>query len=234
MASPLTFPRSSRSPLHLPDPGRARTRGTDHRLADQCVPIGAPVPSDRVPHDGPDRHHGHRHRHGSPCPHRLRPQRCAGRGQLLHRRARTRARRDPDPHRRPVERRMERARVVTGTNLFARSIGSAIGVAVFGAIANAVYAGTPHGDTDPQTVVAASSAVFLAVLIVPYSPSSPSSACPPRNPSSRSTPPRESNPEPDELVKGLAGPVAGRAGHRVAARQPPSLPLPVPDRPEAE
>jgi EmrB/QacA subfamily drug resistance transporter len=56
--------------------------------------------------------------------------------------------------------------VVTGTNLFARSIGSAIGVAVFGAIANAVYAGTPHGDTDPQTVVAASCAVFLAVVVV--------------------------------------------------------------------
>ncbi|GAA2140781.1 MDR family MFS transporter [Arthrobacter humicola] len=55
--------------------------------------------------------------------------------------------------------------VVTGTNLFARSIGSSIGVAVFGAIANAVYAGTPHGETDPQTVVAASCAVFLAVLI---------------------------------------------------------------------
>lgn len=55
--------------------------------------------------------------------------------------------------------------VVTGTNLFARSIGSSIGVAVFGAIANAVYAGTPHGDTDPQTIVSASSAVFLAVLI---------------------------------------------------------------------
>ncbi|PVZ58505.1 MFS transporter [Arthrobacter sp. H-02-3] len=55
--------------------------------------------------------------------------------------------------------------VVTGTNLFARSIGSSIGVAVFGAIANAVYAGTLHGETDPQTVVAASSAVFLAVLI---------------------------------------------------------------------
>jgi len=55
--------------------------------------------------------------------------------------------------------------VVTGTNLFARSIGSAIGVAVFGAIANAVYAGTPQGGTDPQTIVAASTAVFLAVLI---------------------------------------------------------------------
>jgi EmrB/QacA subfamily drug resistance transporter len=55
--------------------------------------------------------------------------------------------------------------VVTGTNLFARSIGSAIGVAVFGAIANAVYAGTPHGPTDPQTIVSASGAVFLAVMI---------------------------------------------------------------------
>ena len=46
----------------------------------------------------------------SPGPHRLRPQRCARRGQLLHRRARTRAGRDPDPDRRPDERRMERAR----------------------------------------------------------------------------------------------------------------------------
>lgn len=54
--------------------------------------------------------------------------------------------------------------VVTGTNLFARSIGSSIGVAVFGAVANAIYAGTPGGNTDPQTVVAASGAVFLAVL----------------------------------------------------------------------
>ena len=55
--------------------------------------------------------------------------------------------------------------VVTGTNLFARSIGSAIGVAVFGAIANAVYAGTPNGETDPSTVVSASTAVFLAVVV---------------------------------------------------------------------
>lgn len=55
--------------------------------------------------------------------------------------------------------------VVTGTNLFARSIGSALGVAVFGAVANAIYAGTPHGDTNPHTIVSASAAVFLAVLI---------------------------------------------------------------------
>ena len=55
--------------------------------------------------------------------------------------------------------------VVTGTNLFARSIGSSIGVAVFGAIANAVYASSPHGGTNPQTIVSASATVFLAVMI---------------------------------------------------------------------
>ena len=54
--------------------------------------------------------------------------------------------------------------VVTGTNLFARSIGSAVGVAIFGAIANAIFlaAGT---ETDPGVVASASSAVFIAVLV---------------------------------------------------------------------
>jgi MFS family permease len=55
--------------------------------------------------------------------------------------------------------------VVTGTNLFARSIGSSIGVAVFGAVANAIYAGAPGGVNDPQTIVSASTAVFSAVLV---------------------------------------------------------------------
>ncbi|MFJ6452904.1 MFS transporter [Paenarthrobacter sp. NPDC091669] len=55
--------------------------------------------------------------------------------------------------------------VVTGTNLFARSIGSAIGVAVFGAIANAIYANGTSGGPDPQTTVSASTAVFVAVLV---------------------------------------------------------------------
>ncbi|MHC6228810.1 MFS transporter [Arthrobacter sp. MMS24-T111] len=54
--------------------------------------------------------------------------------------------------------------VVTSTNMFARSIGSALGVAVFGAVANAIYGGSSGGDTDPATVVAASGAVFLAAL----------------------------------------------------------------------
>jgi EmrB/QacA subfamily drug resistance transporter len=54
--------------------------------------------------------------------------------------------------------------VVTSTNMFARSIGSALGVAVFGAVANAIYAGTSGGDSDGPAVVAASGAVFLATL----------------------------------------------------------------------
>ncbi len=52
--------------------------------------------------------------------------------------------------------------VVTGTNMFARSVGSAIGVAVFGAIANSVLAGS----TAPALIVDASFAVFVAALVV--------------------------------------------------------------------
>jgi hypothetical protein len=55
--------------------------------------------------------------------------------------------------------------VVTGANLFARSIGSAVGVAIFGAIANAIFAGSPAGEDAPATVEAASASVFLAVAI---------------------------------------------------------------------
>jgi EmrB/QacA subfamily drug resistance transporter len=56
--------------------------------------------------------------------------------------------------------------VVTGTNLFARSVGSALGVAVFGAIANAVYAQTHDGERVPSVIISASGAVFDAVLVV--------------------------------------------------------------------
>lgn len=55
----------------------------------------------------------------------------------------------------------ERGVVVPGTNLIARSIG----VAVFGAITNAVYAVTPQVDTNPEQIVLASGTVFLAALI---------------------------------------------------------------------
>jgi len=52
--------------------------------------------------------------------------------------------------------------VVTGTNMFARSIGSAVGVAIFGAIANNVLAGS----TTPVAITSASAAVFAAVVVV--------------------------------------------------------------------
>jgi hypothetical protein len=54
--------------------------------------------------------------------------------------------------------------VVTSTNMFARSIGSALGVAVFGAVANSIYSASPGGEGNGQAVVAASGAVFLAAL----------------------------------------------------------------------
>ncbi len=52
--------------------------------------------------------------------------------------------------------------VVTGTNMFSRSIGGAVGVAVFGAIANAALG---PGEPTPSTLDRASHNVFLAVLV---------------------------------------------------------------------
>lgn len=53
--------------------------------------------------------------------------------------------------------------VVTGTNLFARSVGSAVGVAILGAIANSVFASHPGGENSIPTVISATTAVFIAV-----------------------------------------------------------------------
>ncbi|MDQ1513657.1 MAG: hypothetical protein QOC59_1499 [Microbacteriaceae bacterium] len=53
--------------------------------------------------------------------------------------------------------------VVTGAGMFLRSIGSAIGVAVFGAIANAVL--NASGGPDRAATAAASSAVFDSVVV---------------------------------------------------------------------
>jgi len=55
--------------------------------------------------------------------------------------------------------------VVTGTNMFARSIGSAVGVAIFGAVANSIFVAHGGDETDVATIVSAASAVFIAVLI---------------------------------------------------------------------
>jgi EmrB/QacA subfamily drug resistance transporter len=55
--------------------------------------------------------------------------------------------------------------VVTGTNIFARSVGSAVGVAVLGAIANGIIARYPGTDQNPDAVVAATGAVFIAAVV---------------------------------------------------------------------
>jgi EmrB/QacA subfamily drug resistance transporter len=57
----------------------------------------------------------------------------------------------------------ERA-VVTGSNMFMRSMGSAVGVAIFGAIANGVFA-AHGGEGSPEAIRHGSGAVFLATLV---------------------------------------------------------------------
>jgi len=55
--------------------------------------------------------------------------------------------------------------VVTGVNVFARSAGSAVGVAIFGAIANNVI-NAGLGEHDYATIVSASTWVFVAVAVM--------------------------------------------------------------------
>jgi MFS family permease len=55
--------------------------------------------------------------------------------------------------------------VATGTNMFARSIGSAVGAAVLGAVANGVIARSGRPETDPATAAEAGTAVFIGVLV---------------------------------------------------------------------
>ena len=54
--------------------------------------------------------------------------------------------------------------VVTGMQMFSRSVGSAVGVAIFGAIANSYFGDAPQ--PRPEDITAGSAAVFLCVLIV--------------------------------------------------------------------
>jgi EmrB/QacA subfamily drug resistance transporter len=55
--------------------------------------------------------------------------------------------------------------VTTGANMFARSIGSAVGAAVLGAVANGVIAASGRPATDPVAATDAGAAVFLGVLV---------------------------------------------------------------------
>lgn len=56
--------------------------------------------------------------------------------------------------------------VVTGNNMFARSLGSAVGVAVFGAIANSIFGPGDVHSIGPAAIQAGSAAVFAGVLVV--------------------------------------------------------------------
>ena len=56
--------------------------------------------------------------------------------------------------------------VVTGNNMFARSLGSAIGVAVFGAIANSIFGPGDIQSVGPSAIQSGSAAVFIGVLVV--------------------------------------------------------------------
>jgi len=56
--------------------------------------------------------------------------------------------------------------VVTGANLFSRAIGSAVGVAIFGAIANAIVVSFGSRGRDAAAVTSSSAAVFAAVVVV--------------------------------------------------------------------
>ncbi|GAA1804913.1 MDR family MFS transporter [Agromyces neolithicus] len=55
--------------------------------------------------------------------------------------------------------------VVTGANMFLRSMGSAVGVAIFGAVANGVIARSGLGEHSPVAIQSASAAVFLSVVV---------------------------------------------------------------------
>jgi multidrug resistance protein len=56
--------------------------------------------------------------------------------------------------------------VVTGTQMFARSLGSAVGIAVFGAVANAVFGKGDIHSLGPAAVQNGTAAVFTGVLLV--------------------------------------------------------------------
>ena len=56
--------------------------------------------------------------------------------------------------------------MVTGNNMFARSLGSAVGVAVFGAVANSIFGSGDLNSLGPAVVQSGSAAVFIGVLVV--------------------------------------------------------------------
>lgn len=83
--------------------------------------------------------------------------------------------------------------VATGANAFARSIGSAVGVAVFGALANATLGGAAPGEVpDPALLADSVGPVFVAVAVAAVALAAASSIIPnrPAQPASPGTPPQ--------------------------------------------
>ncbi len=58
--------------------------------------------------------------------------------------------------------------VVTGNNQFARAVGSAVGVSIFGAVANAILARAPGGALVSANLIGATNGVFLVALGVAF------------------------------------------------------------------
>lgn len=74
--------------------------------------------------------------------------------------------------------------VVTGTHMFARALGSAVGVAVFGAMANSVFQGNDIHGLGAATVQAGTALVFAAVVAVAVVSAAAVVAMPPTPPGS--------------------------------------------------
>ncbi|WP_457144210.1 MFS transporter [Mycobacterium sp. URHB0021] len=83
--------------------------------------------------------------------------------------------------------------VVTGNNMFARSLGSAVGVAVFGAIANSIFGPGDVHSIGPAAIQAGSAAVFTGVLVVAVATAVAVLAMPRTPPSHHGTPAAESS-----------------------------------------
>jgi predicted MFS family arabinose efflux permease len=78
--------------------------------------------------------------------------------------------------------------LVTGTNMFARSLGSAVGVAIFGAVANAIFGPGDVHSVGPAAITAGSAAVFTGVLVVAVVTALAVAAMPPTPPSRADAP----------------------------------------------
>jgi multidrug resistance protein len=78
--------------------------------------------------------------------------------------------------------------VVTGNNMFARSLGSAVGVAVFGAIANSIFGPGDIRSIGAATIQSGAAAVFTGVLVVAVATAIAVVAIPKTPPPRHSTP----------------------------------------------